>query len=156
MANLPIPIRKTHGMLDAGYVAPVRMLDFVIDLTKDVTMTTATDVIQMATLQAGTMIVGGTVEQVIVGTGTGTLQLRVGATAVNAPLTSTDPVGTRAATIPAAIHLVVPLAGAELELVGTLAARTTGVIRVVVAVVEGYRHPNTSRSVGRDASTGLS
>ena len=62
MADLPIPRRKTHGHLDAGFNADVRVLDFPIDLTKDVTMGTATDVIQLATLKAGTAILAVTLE----------------------------------------------------------------------------------------------
>lgn len=152
MADLPLPRRKTHGILGAGYNGQVRVIDTVIDLTTDVTMANATDVIQIATLRAGSMILAASVHQVVVGTGTGTLQLRVGTTAVTGTLTATDPVDTFASNTAAATARVVPAGGEELNLLGATAVRTTGKIRVVAVIVEGYRDPAAPGIARRDTS----
>ena len=150
MATIASTKRVTNGLLEGGYKSFVRQLDFIVDLTKDATMTTATDDIQLATLPAGTQVVSASIQQVVIGTGTGTLALRVGATAVTGTLLATDPVNTVAATVPAAIPLIVPAAGAELNLLGATAVRTTGTVRVVVLVVEGDRSPRVAAVTSRD------
>jgi len=150
MATLNSAKRKTSGRLDAGYKANVRILDFVLDLAVDVTMGTATDVINLATLPAGAIVVAASVEQAAVGTGTGTLVLRQGTTALTGTLASTDVVGTWAANLPAATPVTIPAAGAELNLLGATAVRTDGKVRVVVAIVEGARSPNIPTVVARD------
>jgi hypothetical protein len=150
MATLNSTKRNTSGRVDAGYKAYSRAIDFVVDLATDVTMGTATDDIQIATLPAGLMVMSATVQQVAVGTGSGTLTLRVGTTAVTGTLASTAPVGTVAATVPAAIPLAVPLAGAEVNLLGATAVRTDGKVRVTLIVVEADRNPRAPETVDRD------
>ena len=152
MANLPIPRRKTHGHLGAGYSAQVRVIDTVINLASDVTMGTATDVIQIATLKGGSVIVAASVQQVTAGTGTGTLALRSGTTALTGTLTSTDAVDTFVSSTAAALPRIVPVAGEELNLLGATAVRTDGKIRVVAVIVEGYRTPVESGIAPRDTS----
>lgn len=148
--------RVTNGALDAGYNAYVRVLDFVVNLAAidgvSTVMTTATDDIQLATLPAGTMIVGMTVQQIGVGTGSGTLVGRIGTTALTATLASTAAVGTVAATLPAAVPMVVPAGGAELNLLGATAVRTDGSVRVIVTIVEGDRVPRVPVVAPRDAT----
>ena len=143
--------RVATGMLDAGYVANARVLDFVVRLGTDVVMGTATDDIALSFLPEGALVVAIAVQQVTVGTGAGTLQARVGTTAVGATLASTAAVGTVAATTPAAIPLVVPAGGAELNLLGATAVRNDGVIRVIALVVEGDRAPRVPAVAARDA-----
>lgn len=150
MTTLNSAKRVTNGQLDGGYKANVRVLDFVLDLSSDVTMGTATDDIQLATLPAGAIVVAAGVQQDTVGTGSGTLTLRVGTTAVTGTLASTAAVGTWAANLPAATPATVPLAGAELNLLGATAVRTDGKVRVVVAIVEGNRSPRVPAIVDRD------
>ena len=141
MATLNSAKRNTSGLLEAGYNRSARVLDFTLDLGTDVTMGTATDDINLATLPGGSVVLAVTVQQLSAGTGSGTLVGRVGSTTVTGTLASTDAAGTVAATVPAAIPLVVPAAGAELNLLGATATRTSGKVRVVAVVVEGDRSP---------------
>lgn len=152
MATLNSTKRNTSGVLDAGYKAFVRALDFVVDLSKDVTMTTATDVINLGALPAGATVVSMTVQQVVAGTGTGTLVGRVGTTALTGTLVSTDVAGTLAAPVAASLPTLVPLAGAELNLVGATAARVDGKVRVVVIIAGADRTPRDPSIVTRDAN----
>ena len=150
MATINIARYNTTGHLDAGYKSFPRVLDFVIDLSKDVTMGTATDVINIAKLPEGAIVLATSIQQVTVGTGSGTLAARVGTTALSGTLVATDAAGTVAATLPAAIGMVVPKDGAEFNLLGAVAARTAGIIRVVLVVVEGDRDPRISGMAARD------
>ena len=150
MAILSIPRYNTTGHLDAGYKSFPRVLDFVIDLSDDVTMGTATDSINIAMLPEGTIVVAASIQQLTVGSGSGTLAVQTGATAVSSTLLATAAVGTVAATLPAAIASIVPAGGAILNLQGAVAARTTGKIRVIVLVVEGDRNPREATIVVRD------
>jgi len=150
MTTLNSAKRNTSGHFDAGYKADVRVLDFTLDLSTDATMGTATDDIQLATLPGGSIVVAMTVQQVSVGTGSGTLVGRVGSTTVTGTLASTAAAGTVATATAANLPAVVALAGAELNLLGATAVRTDGVVRVVVAYVEGDRSPRVPTIVPRD------
>jgi hypothetical protein len=150
MATIVSTKRVGNGLLEGGYKSFVRQLDFLVDLSKDATMTTATDDISLAFLPGGTQVISASAQQVAVGTGTGTLGVRVGATAVSGTLLATDPVGTVATTLPTVVPLIVPLAGAELNLIGAVATRLTGIVRVVVLVVEGDRNPRIPVATLRD------
>jgi hypothetical protein len=150
MPTLNSAKRNTSGLLEAGYNRTPRVLDFVLDLAADATMGTATDDINLATLPGGSVVLALTVQQLEAGTGSGTLVGRVGATTVTATLGSEAAVGTVAATVPAAIPLVVPAAGAELNVLGATAVRTTGKVRVVAVIVEGDRSPRQAEIVDRD------
>lgn len=151
MATLNSAKRNTSGKLDAGYKSYPRVLDFVVDLSADVTMGTATDDINLATLPGGTVVLAVSVQQVTAGTGSGTLVGRVGTTTVTGTLASTAAAGTVAATVPAAVPAVVAAAGAELNLLGATAVRTDGKVRVIAVVVEGDRSPREAAIVARDA-----
>ena len=150
MATLNSAKRNTSGLLEAGYNRTARVLDFVLDLAADATMGTATDDINLATLPGGSVVLAVTVQQLEAGTGTGTLVGRVGSVTATGTLASTDAAGTVAATVPAAIPLVVPAAGAELNVLGATAVRTTGKVRVVAVVVEGDRSPRVAEIADRD------
>lgn len=150
MATLNSAKRNTSGLLEAGFNRTARVLDFVVSLSSDVTMGSATDDINIATLPGGTVVLALTVQQMEVGTGSGTLVGRVGSTTLTGTLASTAAAGTVAATVPAAIPLVVPAAGAELNLLGATAVRTDGEVRVIAVVVEGDRSPREPEVVDRD------
>ena len=150
MATLNSAKRNTSGLLEAGYNRTARVLDFVLDLAADATMGTATDDINLATLPGGSVVLAVTVQQLEAGTGSGTLVGRVGSTTVTGTLGSEAAVGTVAATVPAAIPLLVPAAGAELNVLGATAVRTTGKVRVVAVVVEGDRSPRVAEIADRD------
>lgn len=152
MATLNSAKRNTSGQLEAGYKSFPRVLDFIVDFASDVTMGTATDDIQLATLPGGTLVLAASVQQLEAGTGSGTVVVRVGTTTLTATLASTAAVGTVPATVPAAIPAIVPLAGAELNLLGATAVRTDGKVRVIAVVVEGDREPRAPTTVPRDAS----
>lgn len=150
MATLNSAKRNTSGQLDAGAKSFARVLDFVVDLSADATMGTATDDIQLATLPAGAIVLALSVQQVEVGTGSGTLVGRVGTTTLTGTLASTDAVDTVAATVPAAIPMIVPAAGAEINLLGATAVRTDGKVRVIAVVANGDRSPRVAEVAARD------
>lgn len=150
MATLNSAKRNTSGQLEAGYKSFPRVLDFTLNFGTDATMGTATDDINLATLPGGATVLSVSVQQVTAGTGTGTVVARVGTTTVTGTLASTATAGTVSATVPAAIPLVVPAAGAELNLLGATAVRTDGVVRVTVVIVEGDRAPRVPAVATRD------
>lgn len=150
MATLNSAKRNTTAQLDAGEKVLARNVEFILDLAADATMTTATDDINLATLAGGTVVLSVQVQQLIAGTGTGTLVGRIGATTATGTLASTATVGTWSAPLPAALPLVVPAAGAELNLLGATATRLDGRVRVVITVVEGDRSPRQAAVAARD------
>ena len=151
MANIDSAKRNATGHFAAGYNADVRVLDFIVDFSKDFTMANATDDIDLVALPGGAVVVALTVQQLTAGTGTGTVVARVGTTTMSATLASTATAGTVAASVPAAIPAVVPAGGAELNLLGATAIRTDGKLRVIAVVVEGDRAPREATTVKRDA-----
>lgn len=154
MPSIPASIRKTHGFIDGGYNAEARELDFVIRHGVDATMGTATDDIQLGLLPAGSKVISANIEQLVAGTGTGTLQLRVGTTAVTGTLASTAAAGTQSGATAAALPRVVPASGEELNLLGATAVRNDGVTRVTITYIEGQRTPARPIMAIRDTSTG--
>ncbi len=150
MAALNSAKRQTNGLMEGGFKSAVRLLDFPLNLATDVTMGTATDTINLGTLPAGLFVVGGSIQQVTAGTGTGTLVLSIGATTITGTLASTATANTFAATVPAALPLIVPQAGAEIVLTGATAVRNDGVIKVTIMVQEGDRNPDLPGLVARD------
>jgi hypothetical protein len=150
MATLNSAKRNTSGQLDAGDKRFVRVIDHTIDLAVDATMGTATDDISLIALPAGATVLSVALQQVEVGTGTGTLVGRVGATTLTGTLASTAPVGTFGGALTSVFPVVVPLAGAELNVLGATAVRTTGKVRVVVVLVEGDASPKIPVVAVRD------
>lgn len=149
MATLEFP-RKGSGNLAGAPVAGARIIDVTVDLSKDVTMGTATDVINVFALPAGTVVLAATIEQISAGTGSGTLVARVGSTTVSATLASTAAVGTVAAA--AAVDTIITTAETELNLLGATAVRTDGKVRVVAVVAELTKSPATAVIAQRDTS----
>lgn len=152
MATLNWNKRQTNRLLDAGYKSFPRVLDFVVDLSTDVTMTTATDDIQLGTLPGNTIVLAMSVQQVTPGTGSGTLVGRIGTTTATGTLASTAAAGTAPAVVVDIFPRVVPTAGEELNLLGATATRLDGKVRVIAVVVEGDRDPRQASRVVRDAS----
>ena len=148
MATLQFP-RKGKIALGAGGGAKVRVIDVIVNLAADVTMGTATDDIVVADLPKGSVVVAAGIEQVSVGTGTGTLVARVGTTTLSATLASTAAAGTVTAAASAVPQILT--ADATLNVLGATAVRTDGKIRVFAVVVEGL-DPATPAVAARDAS----
>lgn len=151
MATINSAKRNTSGDINAGALTYARTIDFIVDFANDFTMGTATDVINLATLPKGAVVIGAFLQQITAGTGSGTVALRVGTTSITATLASTAAAEVISATVPAAIPLVVPEAGAELNLLGATAVRTDGVARVTVVIVEGDKTPRQATTTDRDA-----
>lgn len=151
MATVNSALRNTSGQLEAAHAYTARVIDFIVKLGVDATMGTATDDIALGTLPGGTQVLSATVQQVTAGTGSGTLTARVGTTAVTGTLASTAAAGTLGASLPAAMPYTVPAAGEELNLLGATAVRNTGVVRVVLVVVEGDASPRVPVIAARDA-----
>lgn len=136
MATIQFP-KKGGGALAAAPIAAMRVIDVVVDLSKDVVMGTATDDIVVADLPVGTVVVAAGIEQVTAGSeGTGTLVARIGTTAMSATLAHNAAAGTVTATS-AATAQIVPAGGATLNILGATATRLTGKVRVFAVVVEG-------------------
>ena len=149
MATLQFP-RKGVARLGASAIAGVRVIDVEVNLARDVTMGTATDDIIVADIPAGAIVIAASIEQVVVGTGTGTLVARVGGTTMSATLASTAAAGTIAAG--AAVNPVIASAATTIGVLGATAVRTDGVIRVFAVVAEGLR---PARAVGAARDTSL-
>lgn len=152
MATYSSAKRNTSGVFDSGDKKHARMVDFVLDFSADVTMTTATDTINLATFPAGTVILALSTQQVTAGTGTGTVVGRSGTTTLTGTLASTATAGAWAATVPAAIPYVVPAGGEELNLLGATATRLDGKVRVTAVIIEAAQTPTIPVIVGRDAT----
>lgn len=152
MATLNSAKRNTSGVFDGGDMKFARAVDFYFDFSADATMGTATDVINLATFPAGTVVLAVDVEQVTAGTGTGTVVGRVGTTTMTGTLASTAAAAVRATTTPATIPYIVPAAGEELNLLGATAVRTDGKVKVTAIVIEAAKVPVTPAIVTRDAS----
>jgi len=152
MATINSAKRNTSLVLDGGDKAFARAIETTFDFSADGTMTTATDVINLMTLAAGTVVLALTVQQTTVGTGTGTVVGRVGTTTVTGTLASTAAVNTLSATTPATIPYVVAAGGEEVNLLGATATRLDGKVRVVLVVVEGDKNPRIPVVVNKDAA----
>lgn len=125
--------------VSAPAIAEARFINFVLDLSKDVTMGTATDEIVLGKLPKGTQVLSAAIEQLEVGTGTGTLVARVGTTAVTDTLAANAAQGTVVGPVAAAMPLAAVNDTTMVNLLGAVAARTTGKIRVSVLVMEAFK-----------------
>ena len=143
--------RNTSGQLEAAHAYTPRVIDFVVHLGTDAVMGTATDDIALGTLPGGAQVLSATIQQVTPGTGSGTLAVRSGTTALTDTLQADAAVGTLGAALPAALPRTVGAAGEELNLLGATAVRNAGVVRVVLVVVEGDKAPRVPAIAARDA-----
>jgi hypothetical protein len=151
MATVNSAKRNTSGQFEAAHAKTPRVVDFIVNLGVDATMGTATDDIALGTLAGGTVVLSAALQQITPGTGSGTLVIRSGTTAVTGTLASTAAAGTLGASLPAAMPYTVPVAGEELNLLGATAVRNAGTVRVVLVVVEGDTSPRVPTIVPRDA-----
>ena len=148
MATIASTKRQTAGLLSRGLDNPKRVVTFDVDFANDFTMGTATDVIQLGTLPAGTLVTAAAIRQKEAGTGSGTVFVSVGSDDVTGTLTASAAAGTVGA--PVADHVpLVTAAATEVTLTGATAVRTTGKAQVMLEVSEAF--PVTfPRSVDRD------
>lgn len=139
MANVPSRKRQTTGLVSKGHNVPVRLITFDVDFADDFTMANATDVIQLGTLPAGTLVVAGWIKQVEAGTGSGTLTLRLNdgtPAALTGTFASTAAAGTVGVSTLAAPYVCDAVT--EVDMLGATAVRTDGKAQVCLAVVEGF------------------
>lgn len=151
MATLTPSFYNDTGLLETTQIASARRVDFTIDFSKF--EYAAEDTINIARLPEGVIVLGATVQQVVPGaTGqTGTLVARAGTTAVTAALAGTATAGTVTASVPGAMPHVVPAGGEELNLLANDGTeRDTGVVRVVLVLMEGDRPDRQLLAAQRD------
>ncbi len=129
--------RFRTGTVAYGNVPNLRVIETIVDFATDVAVG-ATDDITLFTLPKGTLVLAMMLEQVEAGVdATNTLQGRVGSTALTATLTANAAVGTVTAQLTSTANLnVVTTADTTVNLLSATAARTTGKVRVAVAVLE--------------------
>jgi hypothetical protein len=155
MANYDLPSYSTGGgMLAKPYLSEVRYAEIYIDLTSDVTMTTATDTVDWFQLPASSVVLAGGLEQITAGDAGNTLQLRVGTTAIAAALASDAAAGVVTATVPAALPLNVSSTALDVNLLSASAARITGKIRIFITFIEGKRQTGEPGLAIRDVIAG--
>lgn len=138
MANYNLPTYVSGADLVKPTQSQLRWAEKYIDLSKDVTMTTNTDTVGIFQFPKGSLVIGGLLEQITAGSAGNTLQLRVGTTAVSATLASDAAAGTYAASATSSLPVTVTTA-ADLNLLSASGIRTTGIIRVGVFFIEGYK-----------------
>lgn len=152
MAALKTLKYNDTGHLETGNLARVRMIDFVVDLSKDVTMTTATDTAAVAMLPKGTIVLAAGIEQVVAGSAGNTLVAQVGSTTMSGTLASDAVAGTY--TAHADVSGGAPMiltADQDLRVLSATAARVTGIIRIFAHIIEGSA-PSYPKVAARDTS----
>lgn len=156
MATKDFANYKSDRGLGFGYIPKTRMLEVFIDFSLAANqLAGVTDSLNLFELPAGTSVVSAGIEQITAGTASNTLTARVNTTAVTAALTGDAAVGTRVATVPAAIPLNV-VSAVDFNLLSATAVRIAGIARAWVEVVEGDRPYPMATTAARDSSTGLS
>lgn len=141
MANYDLPSYSTGGGLMAkSYLPEVRYLEIYIDLTSDVTMTTATDTVDWFQMAKGSVVLAGGLEQITAGDAGNTLVLRVGTTTLSGTLASDATAGTITANADVSGGApVIVTAAADVNLLSAAAARVTGKVRAFIWFCEGKR-----------------
>lgn len=156
MANYDLPTYTTGAgtaAKDIGAVA--RYTEVYIDLTSDVTMTTATDTVDLFQLPKSAIVLAGGLEQITAGDAGNTLVLRVGTVTLSAALASDDAAGTVTATADVSGgHPLILTAASDVNLLSASGVRTTGKIRAFIAWVEGKRVTGEPGLAIRDAIAG--
>lgn len=144
-------LRNTLNVTPAGRGENVQLAVFTVDFDAgDVTMANATDVIRFGTFPAGTLILAGVIEQLTVGTGSGTLVLSAGGVTLSGTLASTAAAGTitQVADVSGGAPRVLATAG-EVALTGATAVRNDGALRAMIWHVAPPKAKATE--VSRDA-----
>jgi hypothetical protein len=158
MANYDLPSYSTGGgMLAKPYLSEVRYAEIYIDLTSDVTMTTATDTVDWFQLPASSVVLAGGLEQITAGTAGNTLVLRVGTTTLSGTLASDATAGT--VTANADVSGGTPkilTAASDVNLLSAADVRVTGKIRAFIWFCEGKRVTGEPGLAIRDILTGTS
>lgn len=154
MANYDLPVYTTGGGALAKPVGGVaRYVEQYIDLTSDVTMTTATDTVDWFQLPAGSVVLAGGLEQITAGDAGNTLVLRVGTTTLSGTLASDATAGTITATADVTGgHPVIVTTASDVNLLSAAAARVTGKIRAFIWFCEGKRVTGEPGLAARDAT----
>lgn len=157
MATYNLPSYSTGlGMLAKPYLSEVRYAEVYIDLTKDVTMTTSTDVVNLFQLPASALVLAGGLEQVVAGSSGNTLVMRVGTTTLSGTLASDATVGTitAQADVSGGAPVIVTTAS-EVNLLSAAGVRTTGQIRAFIWFCEGKRVTGKPGLAVRDVIAGV-
>lgn len=131
MANIDT-LRNTTNLTPAVNNVSTNAAIFYVDFA-DLTWTGATDVIRFGTLPKGSIIHAAIVEQLVAGTGSGTLTLSINSIDTSAALASTDAAGTieAVADVSGGAPFVLTADG-EVALTSATATRTDGSMRVIV------------------------
>jgi hypothetical protein len=145
--------------LAAAYIPRTRTLSFVVDFTlAGNQVAAASDSLNLGELPKGTMVLGGGMEQIVAGTATNTLQIRVGSVALGATLAGDAAAGTMVAAVADATDLrpIQLTADTDVNLLSATAIRVAGVARAWV-VIQETQHPfGIPKLAPRDTSTQLS
>ena len=149
MANYDLSTYVSGVPLVKPSQGQLRFAELYIDLTSDVTMTTATDTVDLWQFPKGTIVIGGIIEQITAGSAGNTLQLRVGTTAITATLASDATAGTYAASAVSSLPVTVTTA-ADLNLLSASGVRVTGKIRIAVHFIEANKPFGEARLATRD------
>jgi hypothetical protein len=143
-------------MVAKPYLSEVRYAEIYIDLTSDVTMTTATDTVDWFQLPASAVVLAGGLEQITAGTAGNTLVLRVGTTTLSGTLASDATAGTITANADVTGGAPVILtAASDVNLLSAAAARVTGKIRAFIWFCEGKRTTGEPGLAIRDIIAGV-
>lgn len=123
---------------DGSSPAELRRVEVFVDFTKAANqLAAATDNLNLFTIPSESLILGGDIEQLVVGSSGNTLTVRVNTTAVSGALASDAVVGTNAG-IAAASGLPISVSSAvDVNLLSASGVRATGMVRVWVYYLEG-------------------
>lgn len=152
MANYDLPSYSTGlGMMAKPYLSEVRYAEIYIDLTSDVTMTTATDTVDWFQMAKSSVVLAGGLEQITAGDAGNTLVLRVGTTTLSGTLASDAAAGTITANADVSGGApVIVTAAADVNLLSASAARVTGKVRAFIWFCEGKRATGEPGLASRD------
>ena len=156
MANYDLPSYSTGGgMLAKPYQAEVRYAEIYIDLTSDVTMTTATDTVDWFQIPASSVVLAGGLEQITAGDAGNTLVLRVGTVTLSGTLASDATAGTVTAQADVSGGApVITATAVDVNILSASAARVTGKIRAFIWFCEGKRATGEPKLAFRDQIAG--
>jgi hypothetical protein len=158
MAVLDYVGYREGAALASGHISKPRRLDFVIDFSVAGNQTAAVDdSLALAELPAGTVILGGGIEQVTAGTASNTYTARVGTLALSGTLAGDAAAGVKTANATDAADQLpeVLTAAADFNLLSATAVRIAGIARAWVIVQEGNQPFGIPKLAARDQTTGL-
>ena len=166
MAELSAIGYRSNPIVGAGGINKARTLEFYVDFTRALNQTAAaSDSINLFKLPAGTVVIGGGIEQVVVGSAGNTLVARFATTALSGTLASDAAVGTITAGAVSALsgdaqslaeRPYTLTADSDFNLLGASAVRATGKVRAWVVIKDAKKPYPAPTAAARDTSTGLS